>query len=371
MGFDRSLKAIHLEKTDKLLLMGAIGGPEFAEKVLGIKDCKSEEERLLAMHKALDVDMLYTLGETGEQPSVAEETEYGTFEKLKKGFPYTDAFHIAYKDFKLARSKAASQLWVIERPFKTYKQLLEYLKDYDPREYETRSVSEISRQYKETYKKKQDFFGDVTLVAGEFYLTLWTFFLIHIGHTFLARLILKNPSVLEDALSKYAEAATKHVEAWSKTGIKAFVSHDDICTQLGPMVDPRLYRRYLFPLYKEIWRPIKERGIKLMFVSDGDYTLLMDDLVEAGVEGFHIEWDPRFSHETVEALVKKYGQTKILITGPEWDVMTYGTVEQARAQAKWISSLAKTCPAFFLSDVTGTLVNQEAFYQTWVKNRER
>ena len=111
MGFNRALRAVRLEPTDKILLMGSIGDAKFAEKVLGIKDFNSEKERLLAVHEALDVDMTFTLGlRKWPSPSLPTQkaTKYGTFEELKEGFPYTDAFHVAYKDFKLARSKAAS-----------------------------------------------------------------------------------------------------------------------------------------------------------------------------------------------------------------------------------------------------------------------
>lgn len=330
----RTLKALKFEYTDQLLLLG-VAEDELVEKVTGIKikGIKDPAEKMRKTCEALDVDMIYELGRSNVlQENKQPKPGCGYFENLKEGFPYTDAFHVAYKGLKLARSESASQLWVIERPFKTYEELLKYLKDYDPREDELRSIPEIAQEYKETYQTYQEVLKDITLVAGEFYLTLFTYLIIHIGWPMLVRLAFRDSKILDDLLAKYSEVAKKHVEAWSRIGIKVFFSHDDIAHKDGLFFPVTWFRKHIKPLWREIWKPIKDKGIKLVYISDGDYQLLMDDIIDAGADGFHILWDPRFSHEEMEQLVEKYGKSKILLISPSYKVLTYGK-EEAIAEA--------------------------------------
>jgi len=371
---DRAWKAVNLEYTDKLPLLAVIG-EDLAEKVTGvkIKGVKDPAERMRRLYEALDVDMMYTLGVkfdviwSGRKPKLGR----GYFEDLKEDFPYTDAFHVAYKGLKLARSKSASQLWVVERPFKTYEDLLRYLKRYDPRDDEPRSVSEIACEYREVYQTYREILDRVTLVAGEFYLTLFTYLIIHIGWPLLVKLAFKDPEILDDLLVKYAEVARKHVEAWSRAGIKVFFSHDDIAWKNGLFFPVYWYRRHIKPLWREIWKPIKDKGIKLIFVSDGDYRLLMDDIIDAGADGFHIEWDPRLSHKDMEELARKYGDSKILAISPSYEAMMHGSTQEAVAEAEWISDLAKKYPAIFLAEIPGKPENILAFCKTWISKRMR
>ncbi|MEM3648149.1 MAG: uroporphyrinogen decarboxylase family protein [Thermoproteota archaeon] len=371
---ERALMAVNLKYADRLPLMTIIG-EDLAEKITGVKirGLKTPAERVKALYEALDVDMMYTLGVRfnviwgSRRPGLSQ----GCFNDLREDFPYTDAFHVAYKGLKLARSEHASQLWVVERPFKTYGELLNYLKRYDPRNDEPRSVSEIASEYGEVYQTYQEILDDITLVAGEFYLTLFTYLIIHIGWPLLVRLALKNPDILDELLTKYAEVAEKHVEAWSRTGIKVFVSHDDIAWKNGLFFPVDWYRKHVKPLWRKIWKPIKDKRIKLIFVSDGDYRLLMNDIIDAGADGFHIEWDPRLSHNDIEELTEKYGDSKILAISPSYETMMYGTPQDAVAEAEWISNLAKKYPAVFLAEIPGKPENIEAFYRTWMLRRER
>jgi len=373
--YERALKALNLESTDKIPLLGIIGDVEFAEQITGI--CrKNYEEHIPALYGALDVDMVYRIGIVDEQLKIAweekkiEESIYGNFDDFRATFPYTDAFHMAYKGCRLARTPAATLLWVVDRPFKTYDELVRQLKKYDPREDEERSVKEIAEQYRESWRRLQDLLGDVTLVAGEFYLTLLTFFIVRIGWNFMARLIYKNQELFDEVLAKYAEVSKKHIEAWSRTGIKAFVSHDDIATELGPMVSPSWYREHLFPLYRKIWQPIKDKEIKLIFVSDGDYTPLIDGLACAGADGFKINPDARLRHSDLIKLLDKYGGKKVFFLSLRREIMIFGSEEKLISELKFLTSLAKKYNGVFLHQEDNPN-HLEAYYKTWIANRIR
>jgi len=57
----------------------------------------------------------------------------------------------------------------------------------------------------------------------------------------------------------------------------------------GAIFHPNFYREYIFPRYKELWKPLKEKGIKVIFCSDGNFTEFIDDIVDAGADGFIFE----------------------------------------------------------------------------------
>ncbi len=165
---------------------------------------------------------------------------------------------------RLARTESATQLWITERPFRTYDELVTYLKrDFDPISWEKRSMGELVENYTYSYRKIQEPLNGITLVAGEVYLSLFTFFIIHLGHRMTLLLLRRDPELFIEALDKYAEVSIMHMEAWSEVGIKAFVSHDDIALKDGPMMPPALFRKYIAPFYGKVWKPLREKGIKI------------------------------------------------------------------------------------------------------------
>lgn len=67
----------------------------------------------------------------------------------------------------------------------------------------------------------------------------------------------------------------------------AIFTSDDLGHQHGPMMSPEIFRELYFPLYQEIIGYTHERGMHFWLHSCGDNTLLMDDLIEAGLDVFH------------------------------------------------------------------------------------
>ena len=374
MGYQRALKALNLEYTDKIpLLFNPAGdmelGHRLSQKLAGLK--RSEGDRYIrALYQALDVDMLYTTEplRLGKKP---RKTIYGDYEFFRKRLGgFGDAFHLAYRGMKLAQSSVVTQLWVVERPFNAYTELLDYLGSWDPREQETRSVKELAEQYGEFWRGRQKLLEDITLVAGETYVTLWTFFVIHLGYPFLARLIHQDIDIFDESLAKFAAVTKKYHEAWARTGIKAFVQHDDLATENGPVMSPRWFRKHLFPHYKEMWKPFKYRGIKVINISDGDHTSLFEGYVEVGSDGFKVNNDANLSHADFEELYEKWGGKKVLIFQPNRETMMYGTKRETIAEIEFMTSLARKYDGAFLHGI-GSLHHPATAYKTWVKNRGR
>ncbi len=87
---------------------------------------------------------------------------------------------------------------------------------------------------------------------------------------------------------------------------------------------------------------LHEAGKIVLFCSDGDWTMFVDDIAEAGADGFIFE--PLVSFEYV---VERYGKTHVIV-GSKVDcrTLTFGTKEQIKAEVDETLKLAKSCPGF-------------------------
>jgi len=62
---------------------------------------------------------------------------------------------------------------------------------------------------------------------------------------------------------------------------------DDIAYKTGVMVSPKWLRREYFPRLERIITAFHRRGIRVLFHSDGNLLEILDDLVEAGIDGLN------------------------------------------------------------------------------------
>jgi uroporphyrinogen decarboxylase len=89
---------------------------------------------------------------------------------------------------------------------------------------------------------------------------------------------------------------------------------DDIAYNSGPMVPPRIYRKYLFPWWKDIASLCQKHDLPLLLHSDGNLYTLIDELLEIGLNALH-----PIQPEAMDLayLKKKYGGRLCLIGNVE------------------------------------------------------
>lgn len=66
-----------------------------------------------------------------------------------------------------------------------------------------------------------------------------------------------------------------------------FWTSDDLGHQTGPMMSPQIFHELIYPFYRLVGEAIHESGMHFWLHSCGDNTLLLPDLIEAGVDIFH------------------------------------------------------------------------------------
>jgi uroporphyrinogen decarboxylase len=89
-------------------------------------------------------------------------------------------------------------------------------------------------------------------------------------------------------LAKVGEFQIRVVEILLKTdGVGGIWINDDMGFQTGPLVNPKLYQKYIFPYYREIKKMVAQKGIPLLLHSDGNITKILPDLAEIGFNAIH------------------------------------------------------------------------------------
>lgn len=94
-----------------------------------------------------------------------------------------------------------------------------------------------------------------------------------------------------DGLKAIGKAVVEYykviIDRYADIGCNAIFSSDDLGHQTGPMMSPAIFHELYYPLYKEVADYIHNRGMRFFIHSCGDNTLLMDDLINAGVDVLH------------------------------------------------------------------------------------
>ncbi len=64
---------------------------------------------------------------------------------------------------------------------------------------------------------------------------------------------------------------------------------EDLGMQVGPMLSPDQFRKYIKPSYQRLMKPVREGQIIVHMHSDGDIRTLADDLIDGGVEVINLQ----------------------------------------------------------------------------------
>ena len=89
--------------------------------------------------------------------------------------------------------------------------------------------------------------------------------------------------------NRYASWMQQYFDALAEADVPVVMVHDDIVWSSGPFMRPAWYREYVFPNYKKYLAPLLDCGKRVLFCSDGNFNLFVDDIADCGVHGFVFE----------------------------------------------------------------------------------
>lgn len=96
------------------------------------------------------------------------------------------------------------------------------------------------------------------------------------------------PDVIDELLERNTVAVVTQLEHYPEDhGQILRMICDDIAFKTGPLFSPVWLREHYFPRLARITDALHAKGIKLLFHSDGNLNPVLDDLVEAGIDGLN------------------------------------------------------------------------------------
>ncbi len=175
----------------------------------------------------------------------------------------------------------------------------------------------------------------ISLVSGLIALFGWDMLLLAAG---------TDAKRFGELTHRYGTWMQSYFEAMAESNVPIFMMHDDMVWASGPIFRPAWYREYVFSQYKKYLTPLRDSGKKVIFTSDGDFTMFIDDMVGVGVHGFVLE--PMTS---LEYLVERYGQTHVIIGNADTRILLNGSRADVRAEVERCMSLGRGCAGFFMA----------------------
>jgi uroporphyrinogen decarboxylase len=79
------------------------------------------------------------------------------------------------------------------------------------------------------------------------------------------------------------------IQRYVRLGAEWVSYPEDLGMQVGPMIAPRHFRKYIKPSYQRLMRPALDAGCIVHMHSDGDIRLLVDDMVDSGVQVVNLQ----------------------------------------------------------------------------------
>lgn len=175
----------------------------------------------------------------------------------------------------------------------------------------------------------------ITCVSGLIDLFGWEMLLLAAG---------TDPRGFGEVTDRYVSWIMQHFEALSQSDVPVVMIHDDIVWTSGAFLHPDWYRRYVFPNYKKLFRPLLDSGKKIIYTSDGNYTEFIDDIAGCGVHGFVME-----PSTDMKYIAEKYGKTHVFIGNADTRILLGGTKEDIRTEVARCMEIGKKCPGFFMA----------------------
>lgn len=316
MSFQRGWQAIYLEMPDRIPHTEYLTHRSFIMKVTGYdpEDPSQAEQAHAALARALDYDFIWSV----------YDREWG--------LPKTNMGRAKYYETEVP--------WEAYYPFRTVEEVLAF----NPLEAaELPSLDELTADVRRYYEKGQALYPEAVFPGG-FYNSVFTWCIKTFGWELFMMAAKTDPQRFEQILDQFTEISRIVVEAHIRAEIPIFLCHDDIVWAAGPVFSPAWMRQYVFPRLKRLWEPLREAGIKVLFCSDGNFNEFVDDLAQAGAEGFVFEplTDLRY-------IVERYGRTHVIIGNIDSRILQCGTPEQIRAEVKRCADLGRSCPGYFFA----------------------
>jgi uroporphyrinogen decarboxylase len=152
------------------------------------------------------------------------------------------------------------------------------------------------------------------------------------GHVELSVIMAEDPEFAQDVFDTETEVGLRVLDYLEQAGVKfdgAWI-YGDIAFNHAPFFSPRMYRNLIKPAHARQIAWFKSRGLPVIYHTDGDFRLIMPDLIDAGVDCFQpLEAK---AHMDIRELKPQYGD-RVSFMG-NIDIMVLISNDRQRIEAE-------------------------------------
>jgi len=154
-----------------------------------------------------------------------------------------------------------------------------------------------------------------------------------------------DPEQFGKILDRFAAASLAVIEGWCLIdGPELITIHDDIAATRGVLMRPEWYREYVFPWYERFFATVHDAGRKSLYMCDGNYLPVLDDILAAGADGLYIESSSMDPGEFME----RAGADKLFMIKSENRNIDVGTPEDIRQELMRLADLHQRFPGMMM-----------------------
>ena len=227
----------------------------------------------------------------------------------------------------------------LECPFKTPREVLAF----DPWEvYGPVDMKELAGKFTQDYNRQCELYPTNVNTTG-IYITMMSGMIAIFGWEMLLAAAAEDQDGFGELVNRYASWIEQHYTALAMSDAPVVYCHDDMVWTDGAFINPGWYRKYIFPNLKRLWAPMVEKGTKIIFICDGDYTEFVDDVAACGNHGF---WFEIFTD--LDYITQKYGKSHVIVGNADCRILTFGTKADIRGEVERCMAAGKDCPGYFM-----------------------
>ncbi len=115
------------------------------------------------------------------------------------------------------------------------------------------------------------------------------------------------PDELHALHEKVGSVYETKIHIAGRSGADAIMFGEDLGTQTGPLFSPAMFREYFKPLYSRLMDLAHEYGMKVLMHSCGQNRMLLDDLIDCGVDCFQFDQPMVYDPDELAALFHARG----------------------------------------------------------------
>jgi len=141
--------------------------------------------------------------------------------------------------------------------------------------------------------------------------------------------VAEDPEGVARAEMEGAERLGDTIRPYVEAGVDAVSIGTDYGFNTGPFVSPATFRKVYFPAMKRRCEIVHEFGLPVLFHSCGNNRVILDQMVEAGMDAYQAIQPI----ERIEEIKRLFGERLTLWGGVSTDTLQRGTPEQVRTQA--------------------------------------